>query len=111
MNAAAKRYEKSTIFYGSLGKLTIARDVLGFMIVLSIVIASAISIVYLKNYERHLISLLQNSFQTQQRLIVEWNQLLLEESTWSTPSRIQQVAQGQYDMLVPPSESVITVKL
>jgi len=111
MNAAARKFEKSSLFYGSIGKLTIAKDVLGFLILLSVVIASAISIVYLKNYERHLTNQLQTTSQNQQHLIVEWNQLLLEESTWSTPSRVQQVAQGQYDMLVPSSERVITVKL
>lgn len=111
MNAAAKRIERSTLFHGSLGNLRITRDFISILVMLCIVITSGISVVYMKNYERKLFSELQHSKVLKHRLEMEWSQLLLEESTWSTPARIQRIAQHQYNMLVPTSEKVKTVEL
>lgn len=111
MNAAARRIERSTLFYGSLGNLRITRDFIGILIMVCVVIVSAIGVVYVKNYERQLFSELQHSKVLRHRLEMEWSQLLLEESTWSTPARIQRIAQHQYNMLVPTSEKVKTVEL
>jgi cell division protein FtsL len=111
MNAAAKRIERSTLFYGSVGNLRITGDFIGLLIMLCIMTVSAISFVYMKNYERTLFSDLQHSQISRQHLEMEWSQLLLEASTWSTPARIQRIAQLQYNMLVPASEKVKTVEL
>lgn len=111
MNAASRRVGKSTMFHGSLGNLKITRDFIGLLLLISFTIISAITVVYLKNYERTLFSDLQNYNLEKHRLEVEWSQLLLEESTWSTPARIQLIAQHQYGMKVPNSDKVVTVKL
>ncbi len=43
------------------------------------------------------------------RLDVEWGRLQIEQATWATPSRIEQIASGVLHMKVPDASRVIPV--
>lgn len=111
MNAAARNVEQGSLFHGSFTRAKMTRDVIGVTMLVLIMLISAFSVVYVKNYERRLFSELQFSQQSAQKLHVEWGQLLLEQSTWATPSRIQLIAQQRFGMKVPSASRIFMVRM
>ncbi len=73
---------------------------------LLLVLLSALGVVYSSHLSRQLFSeqavLLERSDQVQ----LEWAQLLLEQSAWSSPNRIEQIAVDQLDMAAPEAENI-----
>ncbi len=75
-----------------------------------LLLLSAFGVVYLKDLNRRLFIQYQNLQQEKAQEIVQWGKLLLEQSTWSTQSRIQQIAQRQLDMQVPNGRDIVLVE-
>lgn len=70
------------------------------------VMASAIAGVYAKHESRKLFTELQVLSTERDEMEVEWGKLQIEQSTWSTYGRVEQLAREQMDMRVPPPEDV-----
>ncbi|MBT8442708.1 MAG: cell division protein FtsL [Gammaproteobacteria bacterium] len=70
------------------------------------VMASAIASVYAKHESRQLFTELQSLSTERDEMEVEWGKLQIEQSTWSTYGRVEQLAREQMDMRVPPPEEV-----
>ncbi len=74
------------------------------LLLMILVFLSGLAVVYVKNAYR------QNFIQYQQqkarrtKLRQQWNQLLLEDTTWGSYNRIEHVAQNELDMVVPPAQ-------
>ncbi|MFW2403535.1 MAG: cell division protein FtsL [Gammaproteobacteria bacterium] len=68
--------------------------------------ASAIASVYAKHESRKLFTELQALSTERDKMEVEWGKLQIEQSTWSTYGRVEQLAREQMDMRVPPPEEV-----
>jgi cell division protein FtsL len=111
MNAAARDLQQGSLFQGSLRKVTFSWDTFLVSVLIVVMLFSAVAVVYVKNQERHLFSELQQARHASEKLAIEWGQLLLEQSTWVTPSRIQSVAQQRFAMHVPQTHHWVTVKL
>jgi len=74
----------------------------GIILVLVIaVMASAIASVYAKHQSRKLFTDLQALSTERDRMEVEWGKLQIEQSTWSTYGRVEQLAREQMDMQAP----------
>lgn len=71
---------------------------------------TAFGVVYLKDLNRRLFIEYQSLQQNRQQYEVEWSKLLLEQSTWSTQSRIQSIAQNQLGMVMPTSKNIVMVE-
>lgn len=71
------------------------------------VMASAIASVYAKHESRQLFTELQTLSTERDRMEVEWGKLQIEQSTWSTYGRVEQVAREQMKMHAPPPDDVI----
>jgi cell division protein FtsL len=72
------------------------------------VILSALSVVYVSHLCRQLYNELAKLEQQANALQVEWGRYLLEQSSWASLSRVEQLAKSQLQMRVPePSEIVI----
>jgi cell division protein FtsL len=71
---------------------------------------SAVFIVYNQEHNRTLFNELANLQKQRDSLYVEWGQLLLEESTWSTQSRVQHIATQKLDMVMPKSKNIAIVQ-
>ena len=82
--------------------------ILGLVAALSL--CTALGVVYTKHASRKLFVELQELQNTRDELDIEWGQLQLEQSTWSTHGRIEQFAQRQLDMVAPEQRSVVIVK-
>lgn len=72
---------------------------------------SAISVVYVTNYQRQLFVSLQKLMQQRDDMNIEWRKLLLEENTISTSSQVEVKANKELNMKVPSAKDIIFIKL
>jgi len=76
----------------------------------SMVLASAILLVYSKHQSRKLFVELQQLRYQVDALNTEWSQLQLEQSAWSGHGRIERIASKRLSMVMPVSSEVVFVK-
>lgn len=86
------------------------RVLLVVTLLFSLVLASAILLVYSKHQSRKLFVELQQLKHEVDALNTEWSQLQLEQSAWSGHGRIERVARKQLSMVMPESDDVVFVK-
>ena len=79
----------------------------GLSLLFLAVIASALGVVYSKHHSRGLFTALQAETEVRDQLNVEWGQLQLEQSTWATHGRIEEVARGRLEMTLPDARSTV----
>ncbi|HET7396091.1 MAG TPA: cell division protein FtsL [Gammaproteobacteria bacterium] len=71
------------------------------------VLLSAFAVIDARHENRVLFAQLQQLRQQRDALNVEWGQLLLEQSTWSTHARIEQMATQKLDMESPEHVEIV----
>ncbi len=76
----------------------------------SLVLASAVLLVYSKHQSRKLFVEVEQLRYEVDALNTEWSQLQLEQSAWSGHGRIERVARKQLSMIMPESGDVIFVQ-
>ena len=81
-----------------------------FLTLIMAVFISAFAIIYVKDLNRHLFSELQAMQMVSQQIDVEWGQLRLEQSAWSTQARVQQIAQDHLGMESSALRTIRVVK-
>lgn len=74
------------------------------------VICSALSVVYVSHLCRQFYSELSLLEQEANTLQVEWGRYLLEQSSWASLSRIEQLAKNRLHMRVPGTEEIIVIR-
>ena len=88
-----------------VGQISIKGLVVTSMLLL-MVLLSALGVVYSSHLSRQLFAeqavLLEKSDQVQ----LEWAQLLLEQSAWSSPNRIERIAVDELGMAAPDAENI-----
>ena len=73
-----------------------------------LVMISAIANVYAKHESRKSFTDLQVLTSERDRLEVEWGKLQIEQSTWSTYARVEQLARKQMHMRIPdPGQTML----
>ena len=80
------------------------------LLLLMAVIASAIGVIYVKHENRKLFIELEQQRKEQDQLDVDWGRLQLEQSTWSTHGRIEEIARRKLDMGLPAENEVVIVR-
>ena len=79
-------------------------------VLFSLVLASAILLVYSKHQSRkYFVELQQLKYQVDS-LNTEWSQLQLEQSAWSGHGRIERIASRRLSMVMPEAGDVVFVK-
>ena len=81
-----------------------------FMLLGTLVLCSAISVVYLKHIYRGRHIELQQLQIERDKLHAEWTQLLLEQGTWGSDLRVEKVAREKLGMIIPSSNQVVVIK-
>jgi cell division protein FtsL len=66
-----------------------------------LVLAAAGGVVYVRHQARGLFVELERLSQERDRLNIEWSQLQLEQSAWSNPGFVEQVAHERLRMTLP----------
>lgn len=72
--------------------------------------ASAIAVVWSRHETRTLFITLQGLHSQRDALDIEWGQLKIEQSAWSTHGRVEQAARADLKMVIPKPEEVRLVQ-
>lgn len=100
---------KGICYSGNLA-LLYSKKILMLTLILVAVWFSAFGLVYIKECNRELVNELQTIQGQQDRLQVEWSQLLLEEGTMTTQARVHHLAMQQLHMITPNSSQVVMIE-
>lgn len=82
--------------------------VIGILSVL--VVSSALGVVYAKHQNRKLFVELNQLERARDEMNIEWGQLQLEQSTWSTHARIEKTARTKLNMTQLDMSQVVVIK-
>lgn len=80
------------------------------LILLALVLVSALAVVTTNHRARKLVIEFEREQERMRALDVEWGQLQLEQSTWATHARIEQIAREKLGMHPPRAGQIITVE-
>lgn len=83
-----------------------AAGVLAVGVLLLAVIANGIAVVWARHQDRVAFVELSRLQNQRDALNVEYGRLEIEQATWASPARIEQIARGQLGMISPPAASV-----
>ena len=81
-----------------------------FVLLWLTVTISALAVVYSTHRSRQLFHELETLKDQQYELDVEWGQLLLEQSAWAAPVRVEKMAANKLRMTLPQPEQTEMVK-
>ncbi|WP_087500440.1 cell division protein FtsL [Pseudomonas sp. SID14000] len=70
------------------------------------VLISAIAVSYSAHWNRQLLNTLYGELNERDKAQAEWGRLILEQSTWTAASRIENLASEQLNMRVPSADEV-----
>lgn len=73
-------------------------------------VVSAMAIVYTKHESRKLFVELEELTQERDALNIEWGQLQIEQSTWATHARIEQVATDKLELMRPAATDIFVIE-
>lgn len=82
----------------------------GLSFLVSAIFVSALGDVYVQAMDRVYYGNLQQLQKARDDLSMQWGQLLLEQSTWSTQARVQGIAESRLNMLMPDQRTIVMVK-
>lgn len=80
------------------------------LVLLAACLASALAVITASHQTREQYGRLQQLEREQQQLQTEWGQLLLEESAWSSPARIERLAMERLEMRLPDVDEVEVIR-
>ena len=73
-------------------------------------VVSAIALVYTKHESRSLFVELEQLTKERDELNIEWGQLQIEQSTWATHARIEQVATDDLQLTRPKTAEIFVIE-
>jgi cell division protein FtsL len=103
----ARLFEFRDSVMGRVGELGPAKT--GLLLVA--VVICALSVVTSQHKARKLFIELQKEKEYAQQMEVEWGQLQLEQSTWATPARVEEIAGKQLQMQLPKNGQVQFIRV
>ncbi|MDZ7853379.1 MAG: cell division protein FtsL [Halomonas sp.] len=80
------------------------------VLLLAACLGSALAVITSSHLTRDQYARLQQLEREQQQLQTEWGQLLLEESAWSSPARIERLAHERLEMRLPDIDEVEVIR-
>ena len=86
------------------------QPVLLLVIFAVVCVLSAIALVYAKHESRNLFVELELLTTERDELNIEWGQLQIEQSTWATHARIEQVALEELSLVRPKSTKIYLIE-
>lgn len=80
------------------------------LVLLMLVLVSALAAVTTSHRARKLFIEFEREQQRMRALEVEWGQLQLEQSTWATHARVEQIARDKLGMHAPRAGQIVTAE-
>ncbi|MCW9047058.1 MAG: cell division protein FtsL [Gammaproteobacteria bacterium] len=71
---------------------------------------SAVGVIYSKHQTRKMFVSLQKLHKQIDELNIEWGQLQLEQSAWSSHGRIEKIARKKLHMTLPKANEILYIK-
>ena len=109
MNAAARLLNQGVLSRGWVVSVFLARFDITLFVLVSAVLISALSLVYLTNSARSLNAGIEQLYAEHDQLHIQRGQLLLEKSTLTMQARVQAIAEERLGMVVPEGKAVVIV--
>jgi len=81
------------------------------LVLLAILVACALGVVTSQHRARKLFSDLETEQAAARKLVTEHSQLQIEQGTWATHTRVEQVATKRLGMRPPDASSTVVLKL
>jgi cell division protein FtsL len=92
-------------------QVTQTRQPFVLVLVFAIVcVTSAMALVYTKHESRKLFVELESLTHERDELNIEWGQLQIEQSTWATHARIEQVATDDLELMRPEATEIFVIE-
>ena len=92
-------------------QLTQSRQPLVLVIVFAVVcVVSALALIKTKHEARKLFVELETLTDERDELNIEWGQLQIEQSTWATHARIEQVAKDELALVRPEATEIYVIE-
>lgn len=101
MNAAARAINQSSLFSGRLAEMRLSKELFALMILMFALLMSSLAVIVVTNEDRLSFTQLEQLEQQNHQLTLEWGQLLLEQASLATPSRVEQLAVQELQMRLP----------
>ena len=79
------------------------------LMLLVLVVACALGVITSQHQARKRFNELENEQAAAKKLVEEWTQLTLEQSTWATHQRIEALASGSLGMRLPDASTTVVV--
>ncbi len=76
----------------------------------AVCVVSALALVYTKHESRKLFVELEQLTDERDELNIEWGQLQIEQSTWATHARIEQVATDELQLMRPATTEIFVIE-
>ncbi len=84
--------------------------VLWVFVFAAVCVVSALALVYTKHEARTLFVELERLTHERDELNIEWGQLQIEQSTWATHARIEQVATEDLELMRPGATDIYVIE-
>ena len=84
--------------------------VLWVFVFAAVCVVSALALVYTKHEARTLFVDLERLTHERDELNIEWGQLQIEQSTWATHARIEQVATEDLELMRPGATDIYVIE-
>ena len=94
----------------TLSPSPVLRSWLFVLVALVLVMVSSVAVVYSSYETRRLVASHQRLQQENNAMQVEWGQLLLEQCTWGSYNRVEQLAGTKLKMRVPAPNEIVMVE-
>ncbi|TDO12577.1 MULTISPECIES: cell division protein FtsL [Halomonas] len=91
-------------------RVSVSPRLLLVALLLAACLGTALAVITTSHLTRLQYAHLQQLEREQQQLQTEWGQLLLEESAWSSPARIERLAQERLEMRLPAIDEVEVIR-
>jgi len=92
-------------------QVTQTRQPFALVLVFAIVcVTSAMALIYTKHESRRLFVELESLTEQRDELNIEWGQLQIEQSTWATHARIEQVATDDLELMRPEATEIFVIE-
>jgi cell division protein FtsL len=111
MNAAAKDINQSRLFHGQLVNIRMSKQLFLQIALLFAILLSSIAVVYTTNLYRMTLSQLELAEQQSHQTELQWGQLLLEQASLATPSRVEQFAADKLHMVLPVDKQTVVLRI
>lgn len=106
MNTIARAIPQQQFATRVQSKKILLKQVLQSVVLTIAVLFSAFTVVYVKDLYRRMFIHYQDLQAQQDQIYVDWGKLLLEQSTWSTQTRVQKIAAQRLQMDVPQANEI-----